>query len=160
MMTVKRVNPVSRKRVEGHAKAESAAGRPLVKFPEGFSFVSNVAFQSIASGELSGEALRVFAFMALHCKRSNRFEGTQRWMAASLGMLEQNVSRAVRELVKLRFVIRVTEPNGERHLYLDARRQWRGSAESHQAGLDKQARQRERDARANVRALRSQADAA
>lgn len=127
-------------------------------YPEGF-FVASIAVLArlLQNRALGLEALSVLGFLFEHCKRSNRVEATQAHIAERLGIKPPNVARAFRALEREKLLIKVREPHGFAFWYLDARAVYRGSAKAHEAALQRQARQRERDKRSNVRQLRPSA---
>lgn len=124
------------------------------RFPEGFFVASVVALAGVLRrGDLGVEALRVLGWLLEHVRRDNRIEVTQAYIAGELGIKPPNVARAFRALQEQRLLLRVREPHGVSHWYLDSRALYRGSAKSHEASLARQRRQRERDRRSNVVAL-------
>lgn len=117
---------------------------------------SAIAFTSVLRrGDLGIEALRVLGWLLEHVRRDNRVEVTQVYIAGELGIKPPNVARAFRALKEQRLLIRVREPHGDSHWYLDSRAFYRGAARSHKASLERQRRQRERDRKSNVVALPS-----
>lgn len=146
MENVKRVNPRYFVR-DGKAKLAYAF--------EEFVVVSTVLWSDIASAKVGGEALRVLAYLMAECKRSNRFEGTQVVIAERLGLHRQAVNRAFRELREAGYIIRINESSGARFWYVDARRAFRGSPERHAKEVERQSKQRNKDRKANVVALRA-----
>jgi DNA-binding transcriptional ArsR family regulator len=132
-------------------------GRALFNFQEGFTVRSKSVSQDIADGKLKGLAVRLFSLMevrsvdsGLRIRHVNRVPDTQRVMAAALGVSEQSLSRALRELIQMGYVFKAREPDGRLYLFLDARRVTSGGASSHAAVLRRQAEQR----RSNVHQLR------
>lgn len=144
---VKRVNPRFFVR-DGKAK--------LAYTFEEFSVVSSVFSMDVAQGKLGLEALRVMHYLLAVCKHSNRFTETQAVIGERLGMQRPNVSRAFRELREAGYIIRVSDPDGHRYWYVDARRAFRGSPERHAKELERQAKQRCKDRKVNVVALRAE----
>jgi len=144
---VKRVNPRFFVR---DGKAKLAYG-----FEE-FVVVSTVLWSDIAAAKVGGESLRVLAYLMTVCKHSNRFTETQAVIGERLGLKQQNVSRSFRELREAGYIIRVSDPDGHRYWYLDARRAFRGSPERHAKEMDRQAKQRSKDRVQNVVALRAE----
>ncbi|AXH76460.1 MAG: Crp-like helix-turn-helix domain protein [Microviridae sp.] len=124
---------------------------------EEWSVVSSVFSMDVAQGKLGFEALRVMHYLLAVCKHSNRFTETQAVIGERLGMQRQNVWRAFRELREAGYVIRVSDPDGHRYWYVDARRAFRGSPERHAKEVARQAKQRSKDRKVNVVALRADA---
>lgn len=147
---VKRVNP---RVIVRDGKAKLAYG-----FEE-FVVVSTVLWSDIAAAKVGGEALRVLAYLMTVCKHSNRFTETQAVIGERLGMRQPHVSRAFRELREAGYIIRVSDPDGHRYWYLDARRAFRGSPERHAKEMERQAKQRSKDRKSSVVALRAEATA-
>lgn len=143
--SVKRVNPRFFVR-DGKAK--------LAYCFEEFVVVSSVLWSDIAAAKVGGESLRVLAYLMTVCKHSNRFTETQAVIGERLGMRQPHVSRAFRELRESGYIIRVSDPDGHRYWYLDARRAFRGSPERHAKEMERQSKQRTKDRKANVLALR------